>query len=164
MKKVLLSFLLAALFTTTFTSCSDDAEKELSATVGLVGTWTLRSADIMINDQSLEDFVSELAALLNVPEATIAEEFDMGEFSSGTTIEFRDNGTYILNEVGDDTPETGLWSATEKTVTITDADGADPITLQVRSLTSSRASLYMLEEESDGDMNMKIEMTLNFSK
>ena len=146
MKKVLLSFLLAALFSTTFTSCSDDAEEELSATVGLVGTWTLQSADIMINDQSLEEFVSELAALLNVPEATIADEFDMDEFASGTTIEFREDGTYTLNEVGDDTPERGLWTATDKTVTITDSDGADPITLQVRSLTSSQAVFYMLEE------------------
>jgi len=164
MKKVLLSLFLAALFAVSFSSCSDDAEEELSATVGLVGTWTLQSADIMINDQSMEDFITELASLLGVPEATLAEEFDMDEFASGTTIEFREDGTYTLNEVGDDSPETGLWSATDKTVTISDSDGADPVTLQVRSLTSSQAVFYMLEEETDGDMSMKMEITMNFSK
>ena len=165
MKKNLLSLLMTVLVAVSFTSCSDDTEKELSAEVGLVGTWTLQSADVMINDVSLDEFVKELAALLGVPESQLAGEFDMTEgFSSGSRIEFRDNGTYIFTEAGDDTPESGLWTATEKTVTISDANGGDPMTLDVKSLTSSKAQFYMMEEESEDDMTMKIEITLNLTK
>lgn len=165
MKKSILSFLLAAMVAFSFSSCSDDSEKELSATVGLIGTWTLQSADIMINDKSMEEFITELASLLGVPEETLADEFDMeDEFASGTTIEFKEDGTYTLTEVGDDTPDRGLWTATDKTVTISDATGSDPVTLDVRSLTSNKAVFYMLEEETDGEMSMKMEFTLNFTK
>jgi len=164
MKKDLLSFLLAAFVVVSFSSCSDDTEEELSATVGLVGSWTLQSADIMINDKSMSEFISELATALGVPEETISEDFDMGNFASGTTIEFREDGTYTLTETDDDTSESGIWSATDKTVTISDANGDDPVTLDVRSLTSSKAQLYMMEQETDGDMSMKMEFTLNFTK
>ena len=162
--KRLLSLLLSLLVGVSFTSCSNDSEEELSATVGLIGNWTLQSADTRINDQSMEEFISELASLMNVPAETISEDFDMGgDFASGTTIEFREDGSYVLTE-SDDTSETGLWTATDKTVTISDADGDDPVTLEVRSLTSNKAILYMLEEESDGEMAMKMEFTLNFTK
>jgi len=164
MKKGLLSFLLAAFVAASFSSCSDDTDEELSATVGLVGTWTLQSADVMINDKSLEEFVTELATLLNVPEETIAGEFEMDEFSSGTTIEFRDNGTFLLTEAGESTAESGLWTATDKTVTISDADGDDPLTLEIRSLTSNRAEMYLVEQETEGDVTTKMEFTLNFTK
>lgn len=164
MKKNLLSLLLAAFSVVSFSSCSDDSEEELSATVGLIGTWTLQSADILINDKSMEQFITELATLMGVPEESIAEEFEMDGFESGTSLEFKEDGTYVLTEVGEDTPETGLWSATDKTVTIRDAAGNDPLILDVRSLTKSKAVFYMLEEETDGEMSMKMEITMNFTK
>lgn len=73
---------MAGLLAVSFYSCSDDTEKELSATVGLVGTWKLQSADIVINDQSLEEFIADQAALTNVPEETVAEDFDMNDFEA----------------------------------------------------------------------------------
>ncbi|MFP4092068.1 MAG: lipocalin family protein [Cyclobacteriaceae bacterium] len=165
MTKNLLSFAFATLLAFIFSSCSDDTEKELSAEVGLIGTWTLQSADVAINGKSLDEFVKELAALMGVPESEIADSFDMdNEFETGTTIEFKEDGTYVAKEVNSTSTDTGLWTATDKTVTITDADGSDPLILDVKSLTSNKAVFYMMEEESENGMTMKIEVTLNLTK
>jgi hypothetical protein len=164
MKLSLLSVLMAVLLAVSFSSYTDDTKKELPATVGLVGTWTLPSADVVTNDQSLEEFIADLTALLNVSEETVAEKFDTSDFEASTTIAFAEDSTYTLTEAGDDDPGTDKKTATDKTVTVSDASSNEPLTLDVRSLTSSRAVFYLLPEDTDGDMTMKMEVTMNFTK
>lgn len=165
MKKNVLSLMLISLLAVSIFSCSDKDEEDLSAEVGLIGKWTLQSADVSINGQSMEAYIKQLAEQMGVPEEQMGDMFDMdSEFTKGTTIEFQDSGVVIIDDQEGEA-ERGTWTSTEKTVTITIDN--DPVTLDVKSLKNSSAVFAMSMEgldDSEMEGNLAIEVIMNLSK
>lgn len=165
MKKNVFSLMLTALLAVTFFSCSDKDDEELSAEVGLIGKWTLQSADVSINGQSMEAYIKQYADQMGLSEEDASEMLDMfnveDEFETGTTIDFQDSGAVIITEKNGDT-ENGTWTSTAKTVTITMDD--EPLTLDVKSLKKSSAVFSMAMEGFEGSDAMSLEVIMNLSK
>ncbi|WPP48558.1 hypothetical protein [Catalinimonas niigatensis] len=165
MKKNVLSLTLTALLAVSIFSCSDKGDEELSAEVGLMGKWTLQSADLSINGQSMDAYIRSMAEQMGMSEEEASEMFNVNdEFETGTTIDFQDNSVIVITE-NDGAIERGTWTSTAKTVTITIDD--DPMTLDVKSLKKSSAVFAMsMEGDDDSEMaeNLAIEIIMSLSK
>jgi len=173
-QKLLSTTLVLFLAITSF-SCSKDDE-EIATEVGVIGVWTVQSADITLDGKSLTSYIEEsinqmksqlgqqYSDEMGEAFAESFESFDMsGEFE-GNTIEFKsENNVVIVTD--EDGSEEGTWSLSDKLITVT-IDG-DSQTFEVRSMTSSTAAFVMAFEEMD-DMQMesplKIEVTMNLKK
>ncbi|MEO0333528.1 MAG: hypothetical protein AAF223_17895, partial [Bacteroidota bacterium] len=157
-------------------SCSNDDE-QISTEVGIIGQWTVESADMTIDGKSLETFIEEsindlktqlgdnyddqMAALLEES----FEDFDLSEEFENTTIEFKEDKTAIVTD--EDGTQNGTWSANDKELTITFDNDSQKYT--VRSLTGNNASLSTSLEfedmELEGvDASTLVEIVMNLKK
>ncbi|MEM6845407.1 MAG: hypothetical protein AAF944_03500 [Bacteroidota bacterium] len=175
LQKLFSTTLIACLAVTLF-SCSDDDE-QLSTEVGIIGQWTVESAEMTIDGKSLETFVEESINQLKTQlgdnfDDEMAEllqesfsELDLSEEFENTTLEFKEDKTAIVTD--EDGTESGTWSANDKELTITFDNDSQKYT--VRSLTDNNASLSTSLEfegmELEGvDSSTSIEILMNLKK
>ncbi|WP_421889899.1 lipocalin-like domain-containing protein [Marinoscillum sp.] len=151
-------------------ACSKDEEG--GAEADLAGDWTYESAtiDLKINGENFIDYYKdELEATQE--EAEEAEEFFIEAFSffQGLKITFKSDGTYTT--IFDGEEDTGTWSLnSDATILTLDAGTAESSAMKVYTLTSSKFTFGMDEEEvedlnSDGvDETLSIAMRVNMKK
>ena len=176
MKMKVTSWALGLLLTATLFACNKDDE-QLSTEVGIIGKWTVESADVMINGKSFESYVEESISQLKSQlgdsyDEQMAElmkeglsDLDFSEEFENTTIEFKEDKTAIVTD--DEGTQEGTWSVNDKTLIVTVDDV--PQTFTVRSLTNSNASLSMNMEmegfEVEGmDAATAMEVVMNLKK
>lgn len=142
-------------------SCSKDGE-ELGVEAGIVGKWEISSVEELIDGQSPEKFVEQMAQQLGITVEEFEEEYgDFASFANDVqgTLEFKDDKTFT--EVINDDEERGSWNAgSDRTLEMKYEDefGYQIYTLDVRTLKSNSASLSFshTDEEEIGDSEMEI--------
>jgi len=151
-------------------ACSKDEEG--GAEADLAGAWTYESAtvDLKINGVSFIDYYKdELEA--TEEEAAEAEEFfaEAFNFFEGLKITFKSDRTYTTNFDG--VEDSGTWSLNSDASILTlDAGTAESSAMKVYTLTSSKFTFGMDEEEmedmdSDGvDETLSIAIKVNMKK
>ena len=175
MKMNLASWLLGLMLVTSLFSCNKDDE-EISTEVGIIGVWTVQSADVTLDGKSLDSYIEETinqmksqfgeqySDEMGVAIAESFESFDMTSGFEGNTIEFKSENNIVV-VTDEDGSEEGTWSVSDKLVTVT-VDG-DSQTFEVRSLTSSSAAFVLAFDEME-DMQMespiKVEVIMNMKK
>jgi len=177
MKMNVTSWALGLLLTFTLLSCNKDDE-QLSTEVGIIGKWTIESADVMINGKSFESFIDEsISQLKNQLGDSYSDEMaelmkegfaelDFSEEFENTVIEFKEDKTAIITD--EDGTQEGTWSADNKVLIVTIGND-DPQRFTVLSLTSSNASLSLdlatqgLEVEGL-DASTPMEVVMNLKK
>ncbi|MEM9671465.1 MAG: hypothetical protein ACFB15_22715 [Cyclobacteriaceae bacterium] len=168
MKMNVTSWALGLLLTFTLFSCSKEDE-QLSTEVGIIGKWTVQSADLMIDGKSYESYVEEsinqlkqqlgenYSDVMGDEIEDLFADFDPSSEFENTTIEFLSDKTAIVTD--EDGSQNGTWAADGKQLIVTFDNDTQEFT--VRSLTSSEASLAMSSEFDDLDIEgMGIQNTL----
>lgn len=168
MKKSL-SSLLCLFITVAFFSCSEDKEKEIALQANIVGVWTVESADFIVEDKSLEDYVAGEIAERNYSEAEIedrainlAKYVYSGSVWVGSTFEFKEDNTVIVTEPGK--TEHGTWSIDGNSVSISLKDDFMPRVLKAQSISSNRATWYVKYDEESVYTDGGIEVTMEWKK
>ncbi|MEK6476439.1 hypothetical protein WJR50_02855 [Catalinimonas sp. 4WD22] len=151
MKKNVLSLMLLSFMAVSLFSCSKDDE-DFDVQVGIIGEWSLASADILIEGKSMQEYAKD---------AGISEEqlefFDFSEFESETKFDFQENGVLVMKD--SEGEMNSSWSADKKTLTITEGDY--DIVYNVKSLSDTKAVLsYKDESHVYGDFNIESILTL----
>jgi hypothetical protein len=151
------------------TSCSDDDDD--AAKSDLVGLWTVTSAvvDASINEKTIKDyFIDELGFdEINATAAATLIQSSLPVMFIGSTINFKEDNTYISNFAGE--PDDGTWSTDGNTITLDEGTIWEQ-TADIISLSPSMAKIGLsITEVEDIDDNpatpdvpidMEVEMTL----
>lgn len=170
------SWALGLFLTATLFSCNKDDE-QLSTEVGIIGKWTVQSADLLIDGKSYESYVEESINQLkqqlgNSYNDAMGDEiedlfadFDPSSEFENTTIEFLSDKTAIVTD--EDGSQNGTWEANDKQLIVTFDNETQKFT--VRSLTGSEASLAMSSELDELEMEgmgveSVLEVILNLKK
>ena len=174
MKMNLASWLLGLMLVTSLFSCNKDDE-EISTEVGIIGVWTVQSADVTLDGKSLDSYIEETinqmksqfgeqySDEMGVAIAESFESFDMTSGFEGNTIEFKSENNIVV-VTDEDGSEEGTWSLSGNNLTVT-FDGV-PETFEVRNMTKSSASLHASFEGEGMDQQsaMMIESIINLKK
>ena len=151
-------------------ACSKDEDG--GAEADLAGAWTYESAtfEFKINGVDFIDyFKDELEATqeeAEEAEALLSEDFN---FFEGLKLTFKSDGSYTVDFDGDE--ETGTWSLNgDASVLTLDAGTEDAATMKVYTLTSSKFTFGMDEEETtdlngdDVDETLSIAIKIHMKK
>ena len=155
----------------TLFSCSKD-EEELGVEAGIVGKWEISSVEELVNGQSTEKFVEQMAKQLGISVEEFEDEYgDFNGFEDEVqgTFEFKDDKTYA-ETINDDEGE-GTWSAGENRtleVKYKNEAGYEIYTYDVKTLKSNRASLSLAgtdkEEFGGSEMDVHFEFIVHLKK
>ena len=142
-------------------SCSKD-EEELGVEAGIVGKWEISSIENLVNGQSPDRFVTQMAQQLGISVEEFEEEygdFDGFDEEVSEIFQFNEDQTYV--EIINDNKGEGTWSAgVDRTLEVKyeNAAGYETYVYDVKTLKSDRASLSLsgTDKERIGDSEMDI--------
>ncbi|MDF9800038.1 hypothetical protein OKW21_005301 [Catalinimonas alkaloidigena] len=134
MKKNVLSLMLLSMMVVSLFSCSKD-EEDFDVQVGIIGEWTLESAETTFGGKTLQEYVEETGA--NEEEREYLEEINLSGFELAARLNFQEQGLLVIQESGSDT--NGSWSAEKQTLTVTEGDHT--VEYKVKSLSDTKAVL-----------------------
>ena len=152
-------------------SCSKD-EEELGVEAGIVGKWEISSIEELVNGQSPDKFVEQMAQQLGISVEEFEDKYgDFNEYEDEVegTIEYKDDKTFC-EHIEDDEKAKGTWSAGEnRTLKMKYAgETTYEVTYDVKSLKSNNASLSIsftdTEEIGDEEMEIDFEVIIHLKR
>lgn len=156
MKKNVLSLMLLSFMAVSLFSCSKDDE-DFDVQVGIIGEWTLESAETTFGGKTLQEYAKETGA--TEEELKYLEEINLSGLELTSKLNFQENGVLVIQESGSDI--NGTWSAEKNTLTVTEDDHT--VEYNVKSLSDTKAVLSY-EDPTGVYANFAIQTRLTLTK